>query len=64
MDEGELARYAALTLPVTAEYAGKLRDLARRPELADCLPCITYMIENRVKLEQEAMISRERLAVE
>ncbi|MDR0451835.1 MAG: DUF2220 domain-containing protein [Treponema sp.] len=59
MDGHELARHAALALPVTEEYAGKLRDLARRQELADCLPCISYMIENRVRLEQEAMISDE-----
>jgi hypothetical protein len=59
MDAQELAKYAALALPVTEEYAGKLRDLARRQELADCLPCINYMVENRVKLEQEAMISDE-----
>ncbi|MDR1127778.1 MAG: DUF2220 domain-containing protein [Treponema sp.] len=59
MDERELARYAALALPVTEEYAGKLKDLARRQELADCLPCVNYMIENHVRLEQEAMISDE-----
>jgi hypothetical protein len=59
MDEGELARYAALTQPVTAEYAAKLRELAQRQELVDCLPCVNYMIEKRVKLEQEAMISGE-----
>jgi hypothetical protein len=56
MDEGELAHRPALTLRITAEYAGRLQTLALREELADCLPCINYMIRNRVKLEQEAML--------
>jgi hypothetical protein len=56
MDEGELAAYAALTLPVTEAYAEKLRTLTLHEELSDCLPCINYMIRNRVRLEQEAML--------
>jgi hypothetical protein len=56
MGREELAVYAALTLPVTTAYADKLRTLALREELADCLPCIDHMIANRVKLEQEAML--------
>ncbi|MDR2785215.1 MAG: DUF2220 domain-containing protein [Treponema sp.] len=56
MDEGELAAYAALTLPVTEAYADKLRTLVLREELSDCLPCINYLIRNRVRLEQEAML--------
>jgi hypothetical protein len=56
MDEGELASYAALTLPITEAYTEKLRTLALREELADCVPCINYMLRNRVRLEQEAML--------
>jgi hypothetical protein len=56
MDEGELAAHAALTRPITEAYAEKLRSLALREELADCLPCIKRLIANRVRLEQEAML--------
>jgi hypothetical protein len=59
MDQGELAKYAALTLPVTESYADKLRSLTTAKELADCFSCINYMIGNRVRLEQEAMLDDE-----
>ncbi|MDR3160917.1 MAG: DUF2220 domain-containing protein, partial [Spirochaetaceae bacterium] len=59
MDEGELAAYAALTLPVSAAYAEKLRTLRAVKELADCLPCINYLIDKRVRLEQEALLDEE-----
>jgi len=35
----------------------KLCSLRQRDELGDCLSCIEYMIENCVKLEQEAMLT-------
>jgi hypothetical protein len=56
MDAEELAAYAALTLPIADAYAEKLRTLLLREELSDCFPCINYMISNRVRLEQEAML--------
>jgi hypothetical protein len=59
MDQGELSAYAALTLPVSEAYAGKLRRLSSAAELADCASCIDYMIEHRVKLEQEALLDDE-----
>jgi hypothetical protein len=59
MDERELARYAALTQPVPPSYAAKLQNLSAHGELADCLPCLSYMIQNRVRLEQEALLDNE-----
>ncbi|MDR2134260.1 MAG: DUF2220 domain-containing protein [Treponema sp.] len=59
MDRGELVKYAALTLPVTKTYAGKLRTLGLAAELSDCLPCLSYMAEKRVRLEQEALLDEE-----
>jgi hypothetical protein len=56
MYQGELVKYAALTLPVSAAYADKLRTLTLASELSDCVSCINYLIENRVRLEQEAML--------
>jgi hypothetical protein len=60
MDEAELAGHAAQTAPITAAYTDKLRTLARREELADCRPCIDYMIRCGVRLEQEAMLDKLR----
>jgi hypothetical protein len=59
MDEGELVKYAALTIPVTTAYTAKLRTLAAAKELSDCVSTINYLIENRVRLEQEAMLDDE-----
>jgi hypothetical protein len=58
MDEAELAEHAAQTAPITAAYTDKLRTLALREELADCRPCIDYMISKGVRLEQEAMLDK------
>ncbi|MEW5953434.1 MAG: Wadjet anti-phage system protein JetD domain-containing protein [Bacillota bacterium] len=57
MDKSELIRYALFTASVQPQYIEKLCGLKQRSELGDCLPCIDYMIENRVKLEQEAMLT-------
>jgi hypothetical protein len=57
MDERELAAYAAFTLPISPSYADKLKALAMHEELADCRPCLTFMEQNRVRLEQEALLS-------
>jgi hypothetical protein len=56
MDKDELVTYAALTRPITPSYADKLQTLAARQELADCLPCLASMIQNRIRLEQEALL--------
>lgn len=57
MDKSELIRYSSLTAPLQPKYIEKLCGLKGRSELTDCLPCLNYMIENRVKLEQEAMLT-------
>jgi hypothetical protein len=56
MDKDELIKYAALTLPVSSSYAGKLQTLTEREELADCRTCLAYMIKNNIRLEQEALL--------
>jgi hypothetical protein len=55
MGKEDLVKYARLALPITEAYAEKLRSLTLLEELGDCLPCINYMAENRLRLEQEAM---------
>jgi hypothetical protein len=57
MDKKELEQYSLLTAAVQPQYIEKLCSLRQRDELGDCLSCIEYMIENRVKLEQEAMLT-------
>lgn len=57
MNETELIRYSSLTASAQSKYIEKLHGLKRHSELDDCLSCIDYMIENSVKLEQEAMIT-------
>jgi hypothetical protein len=56
MDKAELVKYAALTRPITPSYAAKLQTLAEHEELADCQPCLAYMAQNHVRLEQEALL--------
>jgi hypothetical protein len=56
MDKDELIKYASLTRPVTPSYAAKLQTLTERGELADCRSCLAYMIQNHVRLEQEALL--------
>ena len=60
MGREELAGYAALTLPIAESYAERLRTLMQREDLADCLPCISYMISRGVRLEQEAMLDNRQ----
>ena len=56
MNSGELVRYTDLLATTNAIYTKKLKRLKDRPELSDCYECIDYMIENMVRLEQEAML--------
>ena len=39
------------------DYAEKLQALSGNDLLADCRDCLRYMCENRVRLEQEAMLT-------
>jgi hypothetical protein len=56
MNADELIKYHALTASFTEQYASRLALLKNCAEISNCFPCIDYMIENRVKLEQEAML--------
>jgi hypothetical protein len=56
MNLDELAHYKNLTASISTAYIEKLQTLLKRDELSDCFPCINYMIDNKIKLEQEAII--------
>jgi hypothetical protein len=56
MGERELSSHIARAVPVTESYALKLQRLLSRSELADCFPCINFMLERRVKMEQEVLL--------
>ncbi|SHN50370.1 Wadjet anti-phage system protein JetD domain-containing protein [Desulfitobacterium chlororespirans] len=57
MNVQELKRYSNLTASVTHAYAEKVKSLGLRSELNDCKECLDYMVSNRKKLEQEAMLT-------
>lgn len=52
----EFQHYEKFTATIKASYAEKLVTLKAHPELHDCYDCIDYMIQNKVRLEQEAML--------
>jgi hypothetical protein len=57
MNSGELRRYKNYTSSINKQYAEKLRELKKWPELSDCYECIDYMLANMLRLEQEIMLS-------
>lgn len=57
MDKNELERFTKYTLPFQQSYADKLDHLREQELLSDCRECLEYMLEHRVKLEQEAMLT-------
>lgn len=57
MNVDELVRYDAFTMPFSDEYAIKLKMLRNSDLLSDCRDCIDYMLKNKVRLEQEAMLT-------
>jgi hypothetical protein len=57
MNEEELARYSALAAGFSDSYAKKLEPLLEAPELRDCAPCLETMLKQRIRLEQEAMLT-------
>lgn len=57
MNEHELNKYENLSVQVTHLYSEKLKSLMLRPGLKDCLECLNYMVNDRKKLEQEAMLT-------
>ena len=56
MNLDELAHFAEFTVGFPEAYQKRLISLLDMPELADCYPCIEYMIKSGVRLEQEAML--------
>ena len=56
MSKVELLKYANLCAGFDKRYADRLSALLRQPELSDCAECIGYMLENSIRLEQEAML--------
>jgi hypothetical protein len=56
MGENEIRSRLDRAVPVTDAYALKLQSLFSRGELADCFPCLNFMLEHRVKMEQEALL--------
>lgn len=56
MGKTELITFEKLTAPFSMEYAIKLQKLMLSPELSDCTECLSYMIENRIRLEQESIL--------
>ena len=57
MNADELTRYSDFAQPIRQDYAEKLQALSGNDLLADCRDCLRYMCENRVRLEQEAMLT-------
>ena len=57
MGIAELQTYQAFTRTFSSDYAEKLQKLKQQEKLSDCLKCIDYMINNKVRLEQEAMLT-------
>ena len=56
MSISELINYKHLTAPITEKYAEKLKLLTAKHELLDCYDCINYLVANKIRLEQEAML--------
>lgn len=56
MSKEELIRYNHYCGKITELYADKLRRIMGKPELIDCASCIQYMIDKKIRLEQESML--------
>jgi hypothetical protein len=61
MDSIELERYRDFASCIKPKYAEKLRSLKDKEELSDCYECVDYMLQNQVRLEQEAMLVDTKL---
>lgn len=57
MGVSDLQKYSEYTAGISNPYIDKLNTLLQMPELSDCHDCIHYMIDNKIKLEQEAMLA-------
>lgn len=56
MNKEELSQYSRFTAGFSDSYCKRLTSLMAVPELKDCLPCLEFMLEAGVRLEQEAML--------
>lgn len=56
MNSSELKEYRKMTAQISEPYAQKLKSLVAKDELHDCYDCISYLIDNKVRLEQESML--------
>lgn len=57
MGISELEEYSGYCMSFKKSYADRLSTLLSVPELSDCVDCIRYMLQNCVRLEQEAMLT-------
>ena len=56
MGKDDLIKFSNFTINFTETYREKLASLLEIKELIDCYPCIKYMLELCIRLEQEAML--------
>lgn len=56
MNKEELLRYENLTVSFAPSYGEKLKHFLEDPIMKDCWNCIEFMLEQRIKLEQEALL--------
>lgn len=57
MSRSELENYKNYTQTFSNEYAEKLLKLSKESRLEDCRECLNYMLNHKIKLEQEAMLT-------
>lgn len=57
MDSVELEQYRGFAQPFDKEYGEKLKKLLLSELLSDCRECIEFMLNEGIKLEQEAMLT-------
>ena len=60
MNNEELVKFSSYTISFSDEYALKLKNLLDEEILFDCKACLEYMLKNKVRLEQEAMLTNLR----
>ncbi len=56
MSKNELIQREKYCAKITEKYADKLREVMGNPELVDCAACLQYMIDKKIRLEQESML--------
>lgn len=57
MSKLELEQYEEFNQIFSDGYAEKLKKLYEDILLKDCQECIGYILQNRIKIEQEAMLT-------